>query len=150
MSAATGKPAVTPVQPIVSAPTDLGAAMPAGHPGASAPVAVPSTLGRGRPVATPPVMPSVQAVTPPSAHLVEGFVPGRSVEKVAARTDRSTTFDNPDGSHTTQISNRPTRFRGPNGWTDIDDTVVADPAHAGGFRNRATPSWPASSRSRRE
>ncbi|MGH9000852.1 MAG: hypothetical protein ACRDY7_15840, partial [Acidimicrobiia bacterium] len=28
-------------------------------------------------------------------------------------------------------------FRGPDGWEDVDDAIVADPGRPGGYRNRA-------------
>ncbi|MFC8906197.1 DNRLRE domain-containing protein, partial [Micromonospora sp. NPDC057140] len=53
-----------------------------------------------------------------------GFVAGRSVEKVSARTGRTTEFDNPDGTKTLRVFDGPAFVRdGVGQWTPIDNRL---------------------------
>lgn len=84
--------AARPVVPLASPQSSDVPGLATGHPGAVLASPLPVTPD------TPPVHVSG------SAPAAGGFVPGGSVENVAARTATMKVFDNPDGSHTAQIS----------------------------------------------
>lgn len=110
-AAAAPTQAANPVVPLASPHSVQGAGVAAGHPGAVLTTPLPVTPD------TPPVHVSG------SAPAAGGFVPGGSVENVAARTATMKVFDNPDGSHTAQISTLPQHFRDVahgSVWSDID------------------------------
>ncbi|WP_407702211.1 DNRLRE domain-containing protein [Streptomyces specialis] len=63
---------------------------------------------------------------------------GERVEALAERTETSTTWVNPDGSLTTELSAGPVRFERDGEWVDVDVSLEAD--GEGGFASRAHPS----------
>ncbi|HEX6393125.1 MAG TPA: LamG-like jellyroll fold domain-containing protein [Acidimicrobiales bacterium] len=61
---------------------------------------------------------------------------------MSARTETMKVFDNPDGSHTAEVSPVPVHFRDPakgGAWSDIDNSIVAD-GTSGWYRSKAN-SW---------
>jgi hypothetical protein len=125
--------AARPVVPLASPQSSDVPGLATGHPGAVLASPLPVTPD------TPPVHVSG------SAPAAGGFVPGGSVENVAARTATMKVFDNPDGSHTAQISTLPQHFRDVahgSVWSDIDSSVVADGSRSGWYRSGAN-AWTA-------
>jgi len=58
---------------------------------------------------------------------------GHRVEVTGLRTETTMTWANPDGTLTSDIASEPVRVKTPQGWQDIDPTLVAD---AGGVHPR--------------
>ena len=132
-------------------------AAPAAH-AASGRVAVPavSSPASSRSVSAPsgdpgvtPGSPGMQSNIPPVFQTGKPssgqFVPGQSVENVAARTATTKVFNNPDGSHTAKVSLLPQHFRDPSkggAWSDVDSTIISDPGRHGWLRTKAN-SWTA-------
>ncbi len=77
-----------------------------------------ATLSVG--MAVPPLAARAAVATPGS------FVSGVSVEVPSLRTEFTTTFANPDGTHTTSIATRPVHYLTAAGWTPIDTALVSD------------------------
>lgn len=95
--------------------------------------------GVGQPVL--PTGPQPEAVSerpdPVSAALAARLSSSR-VEDLSARTEFGSTFANPDGSWTSELSTGPVRYRNEDGgWTDVDVTLVAEAD--GSIRSRAHP-----------
>jgi RHS repeat-associated protein len=83
-----------------------------------------------------PTPPQNQAsvVTPPQPQHA-GFDPASSVELAADRDANSRTYENADGTRTTQFSYAPLNYRQADGsWAPVDQTLVPD---GSGWRNRA-------------
>jgi RHS repeat-associated protein len=149
----SSQPSERTIPPVVSPPTDAAPQLPAGGPSAvdASPVVLPPVAaGPAAPPPPPPValqpVDKQTATAPPAAptqpapdrsSVGAGFVEGRSVEDRSARTEKTTTFKNEDGSNTLVVSRLPKRFETAGGWQDIDDTLVADQTAPGGFRNKA-------------
>jgi hypothetical protein len=107
----------------------------------------------GAPVGLKPIPPLGSALTPPSrvglvapadaglsGRVVQGLVPGQSIEDPSQRTERGTVFVNPDHTHTAVLSTSPVHFRDPGAggaWSVIDTSVVADPGLPGWLRSKA-------------
>ena len=73
----------------------------------------------------------------PSA-LLTARVQGSRVEILSERTETSSTYANPDGTLTTELSSGPIRFRDSSaGWRDVD--VTLEQAADGSVRARAHP-----------
>ncbi|WP_394812939.1 DNRLRE domain-containing protein [Streptomyces boetiae] len=62
---------------------------------------------------------------------------GERVEALSERTETSTTWVNPDGTLTTELSAGPIRFRRDGEWVDVD--VDLEPREGGGFAAEAHP-----------
>jgi hypothetical protein len=125
----------TGVVPAVSSPAAVRSV--------SVPGGVWSSGSVGSGVGGPPPIEPLRKSGPPSAGM--GFVAGKSVENVAARTQTMKVFDNPDGSHVAEISTEPLHFRDPSkggAWSDIDPTLTTDASRPGWYRTTAN-SWKA-------
>jgi hypothetical protein len=132
-----------PVAPVWAAPVSV---VPGDLPGLVADPAsrvASGAQGRG-PLPAAPSPLSFTSSAPPSASAAlnatpTGFVPGASV--VSSRSAMSTDYVNPDGTHTAVLATEPVNYQTPDSvWHPVDNSVQADPALPGGFRNTAN-SW---------
>ncbi|HET6211371.1 MAG TPA: DNRLRE domain-containing protein, partial [Micromonosporaceae bacterium] len=109
-------------------------------PGAARSVPVPASLRQRYPLRPEPAMPQAQpnvaAVAEAPAGAFTGFDPRTSVELPEQRGAYERTYANADGTQTTAFSDSAVNFRGVDGWTPVDTTLV--PASSGGgWRNAA-------------
>ena len=115
--------------PAISSPASVrSVSAPSGGPGATPYMPVPMS-----------VPPQHQTGTPGGGQ----FQPGKSVENVSGRTATMKLFDNPDGSHTAEISQVPLHFQDPSkdgAWSDIDSSIISDVGQSGWYRSKAN-SW---------
>lgn len=102
------------------------------EPAFAAPLTQPSSAKAGKRWAT-------QAADLPSAR-VAARLSGKRVEALSERTETSTTWVNPNGSLTTELSAGPVRFKRNGKWVDVDldlaarsDGSVAPAAHPAGL-----------------
>lgn len=100
----------------------------------AAPAATPKTAG-------PAAKPAVSEAADVASARVAARLSGRRVEALSERSESATTWVNPDGSLTSELSAGPTRFRRAGQWVNIDETLVrrsdgsvAPQAHPGGLR----------------
>ncbi|MGW7307421.1 DNRLRE domain-containing protein [Streptomyces sp. NPDC054835] len=74
---------------------------------------------RGRAVKAPGKEPATQAADTASARIA-AKLSGKRVEALSERTETSTTWANPDGSLTSELSAGPVRFERDGSWIDVD------------------------------
>ena len=83
---------------------------------------------------------SATVAQPPTPTPARGFDPATSRELPADRTANERTYDNGDGTQTTEFSDSPLNYRTADGsWQPIDTHVVAAGGAADGWRNAAAP-----------
>lgn len=135
IASARGVESTRVVPDVGKAPTPLpidGRAVPA--PDAKTVDKAPKQLPKA---AEPPTVPKDDVATnPPTRKAVTGFDPRKSVELPGKRDAFSTTYSNPDGTETVEMSSMPVHYKDPKGaWLNIDNRVVAD--GKGGLTNTA-------------
>jgi RHS repeat-associated protein len=83
---------------------------------------------------------SATVATPPAPSPVRGFDRATSRELPAARTANERTYDNGDGTQTTEFSDTPINYRAADGsWQPIDTHLVSPGGAGQGWRNVAAP-----------
>ncbi|ALG06950.1 hypothetical protein AOZ06_08455 [Kibdelosporangium phytohabitans] len=109
----------------------------------------PEALGKGNTAAAqslqsqyPPIAPQDPAAKPNATQVlhstkqVRGFDAATSRELPERRTRHERTYENTDGTETTEFAQEPINYRLPDGsWQPVDSTLV--PHESGGWRNRA-------------
>ncbi|MCX5069029.1 polymorphic toxin-type HINT domain-containing protein [Micromonospora lupini] len=109
--------------------------------GAPANRTLPATLRSRYPsVTSQPKLNSASVAASPTAAAPRGFDPAKSRELPAARTANERTYDNGDGTQTTEFSETPINYRTANGdWQPIDTRLVASRDATSGWHNGAGP-----------
>ncbi|MFJ6214956.1 DNRLRE domain-containing protein [Streptomyces sp. NPDC092296] len=74
-----------------------------------------------------PAAPAATQAADLASARVAARLSGKRVEALAERTETSTTWVNPDGSLTTELSAGPVRFQRDGQWTDVDLDLTAQP-----------------------
>ncbi|MBO0871556.1 MAG: DNRLRE domain-containing protein, partial [Micromonosporaceae bacterium] len=90
------------------------------------------------PAAAPAAPANTAAVVTPPAAKAAVFDPTTAMELPGTRTENTRTYDNPDGTQTTEFSAGPLNYQRPDGaWAPVDPSLVAAGGAAAGWQNAA-------------